>query len=201
MAVHGKYKQPCPVCGSPVQRIVYAANEANYCPTCQTEGRLLADRALSRLLGEDWPRSLEELEELKSAHAGSDITGGRERRSDPACSAGQRSPALRLCGAGQGLRRHGRRLRFREQGGEDHRVRGGQGAFDAGRFVWVDIEASDPSEARRLLSALEIIDEETIDDALGTSRRPATPATISTFTSCSPVAANATSSSISSAST
>lgn len=66
MAVHGKYKQPCPVCGSPVQRIVYAANEANYCATCQTGGRLLADRALSRLLGDDWPRSLEELEELKS---------------------------------------------------------------------------------------------------------------------------------------
>jgi formamidopyrimidine-DNA glycosylase len=65
MAVHGKYKQPCPVCGSPVQRIVYAENEANYCPKCQTGGRLLADRALSRLLGEDWPRSLEELEELK----------------------------------------------------------------------------------------------------------------------------------------
>ncbi len=57
MAVHGKYKQACPECGSPVQRIVYAANEANYCPTCQTGGRLLADRALSRLLGEDWPRS------------------------------------------------------------------------------------------------------------------------------------------------
>ncbi len=65
MAVHGKYKKPCPVCQSPVQRIVYAENEANYCPTCQTGGRLLADRALSRLLGEDWPRSLEELEELK----------------------------------------------------------------------------------------------------------------------------------------
>jgi formamidopyrimidine-DNA glycosylase len=70
MAVHGKYKQPCPVCDSPVQRIVYAANEANYCPTCQTGGRLLADRALSRLLGEDWPRSLEELEELKSRTRG-----------------------------------------------------------------------------------------------------------------------------------
>jgi formamidopyrimidine-DNA glycosylase len=70
MAVHGKYKQPCPVCGSPVQRIVYAANEANYCPTCQTGGRLLADRALSRLLGDDWPRSLEELEELKSRARG-----------------------------------------------------------------------------------------------------------------------------------
>jgi formamidopyrimidine-DNA glycosylase len=65
MAVHGKYKKPCPVCGNPVQRIVYAENEANYCAQCQTGGRLLADRALSRLLGEDWPRSLEELEELK----------------------------------------------------------------------------------------------------------------------------------------
>lgn len=62
MAVHGRYGQPCPDCGSPVQRIVYAANEANYCATCQTEGRLLADRSLSRLLREDWPRTLEELE-------------------------------------------------------------------------------------------------------------------------------------------
>jgi formamidopyrimidine-DNA glycosylase len=62
MAVHGKYKQPCPVCGRPIQRIRYAANETNYCPTCQTGGRLLADRALSRLLGSDWPRTLEELE-------------------------------------------------------------------------------------------------------------------------------------------
>jgi formamidopyrimidine-DNA glycosylase len=68
MAVHGKYGQPCPVCGTPVQRIVYADNEANYCPTCQTEGRLLADRSLSRLLKEDWPRSLEELEDRKAAH-------------------------------------------------------------------------------------------------------------------------------------
>ena len=66
MAVHGRYRQPCPVCGSPVQRIVYAENECNYCPTCQTQGRVLADRALSRLLREDWPRSLEELEELRS---------------------------------------------------------------------------------------------------------------------------------------
>lgn len=65
MAVHGRYGQPCPVCGSPVQRIVYAANEANYCATCQTGGRLLADRSLSRLLREDWPRSLEELEQRK----------------------------------------------------------------------------------------------------------------------------------------
>jgi formamidopyrimidine-DNA glycosylase len=66
MAVHGKFGAPCPVCGTPVQRIVYADNEANYCPTCQTEGRLLADRALSRLLKEDWPRSLEELEERRA---------------------------------------------------------------------------------------------------------------------------------------
>jgi formamidopyrimidine-DNA glycosylase len=66
MAVHGKYSEPCPVCGTKVQRIVYADNEANYCPTCQTEGRLLADRSLSRLLKEDWPRSLEELEERKA---------------------------------------------------------------------------------------------------------------------------------------
>ena len=65
MAVHGKYGQPCPVCGTKVQRIVYADNEANYCPTCQTEGRLLADRSLSRLLKEDWPKTLEELEERK----------------------------------------------------------------------------------------------------------------------------------------
>ncbi|MEM9554589.1 MAG: DNA-formamidopyrimidine glycosylase family protein [Acidobacteriota bacterium] len=62
MAVHGKYREPCPVCGSPVQRIVYAENEANYCPTCQTSGKLLADRALSRLLKKDWPKTLEELD-------------------------------------------------------------------------------------------------------------------------------------------
>jgi formamidopyrimidine-DNA glycosylase len=65
MAVHGRYGKPCPDCGSPVQRVVYAANEANYCPSCQTAGRLLADRALSRLLGQDWPRTLEELERRK----------------------------------------------------------------------------------------------------------------------------------------
>jgi formamidopyrimidine-DNA glycosylase len=62
MAVHGRYGEPCPVCGSPIQRIVYAENECNYCATCQTEGRLLADRAMSRLLKQDWPRSLEEWE-------------------------------------------------------------------------------------------------------------------------------------------
>jgi len=61
MAVHGRFKQPCPVCGSPVQRIVYAANECNYCATCQTGGRLLADRSLSRLLKDDWPRSIDEI--------------------------------------------------------------------------------------------------------------------------------------------
>ena len=62
MAVHGRYKQPCPVCGSPVQRIVYADNETNYCARCQTGGRILADRALSRLLKKSWPRSIDELE-------------------------------------------------------------------------------------------------------------------------------------------
>ena len=61
MAVHGKFGKPCPVCGTPVQRIRYADNETNYCPRCQTEGRLLADRALSRLLKQDWPRSIDEL--------------------------------------------------------------------------------------------------------------------------------------------
>jgi len=62
MAVHGRHKEPCPVCGSPVQRIVHAENESNYCPKCQTGGKLLADRALSQLLKKDWPRTLEELE-------------------------------------------------------------------------------------------------------------------------------------------
>ena len=66
MAVHGKFGEPCPRCGTLVQRIVYAANETNYCPSCQTGGKLLADRSLSRLLGEDWPRTLEELEEMKA---------------------------------------------------------------------------------------------------------------------------------------
>jgi formamidopyrimidine-DNA glycosylase len=66
MAVHGRYGQPCPACGAKVQRIRYASNETNYCPVCQTGGRLLADRALSRLLGKDWPRTLEELENLHS---------------------------------------------------------------------------------------------------------------------------------------
>lgn len=66
MAMHGKYGEPCPDCGEPVQRIVYASRETNYCPRCQTGGKLLADRSLSRLLKKDWPRSLEELEAYKA---------------------------------------------------------------------------------------------------------------------------------------
>lgn len=66
MAAHGKFGKPCPDCGTPIQRIKYAANEANYCPACQTGGKLLADRGLSRLLKGDWPKTLEELEQYKS---------------------------------------------------------------------------------------------------------------------------------------
>jgi formamidopyrimidine-DNA glycosylase len=74
MAVHGRFRQPCPDCGAPVQRIVYAENETNYCPTCQTGGRLLADRGLSRLLKKDWPRTLDELERHVAARRlGSDF--------------------------------------------------------------------------------------------------------------------------------
>ena len=69
MAVHGKFREPCPVCQSPVQRIVRAENEVNYCPTCQNGGRVLADRSLSRLLGKDWPRTLEELEKRRPGPA------------------------------------------------------------------------------------------------------------------------------------
>ena len=69
MAVHGRYGEPCRRCGAKVQRIAYASNETNYCVTCQTGGKLLADRGLSRLLREDWPKSLEELEEMKSVRA------------------------------------------------------------------------------------------------------------------------------------
>jgi formamidopyrimidine-DNA glycosylase len=66
MAAHGKYGEPCPVCGSPIQRIKYADRDTNYCAPCQTGGKVLADRGVSRLLGDDWPRTLEELEELRS---------------------------------------------------------------------------------------------------------------------------------------
>jgi formamidopyrimidine-DNA glycosylase len=69
MAAHGRYGKPCPVCATPIQRIQYADNEANYCPTCQTGGKLLADRGLSRLLKSDWPKSLEELERMKAIRA------------------------------------------------------------------------------------------------------------------------------------
>jgi formamidopyrimidine-DNA glycosylase len=69
MAVHGCYRKPCPVCGAPIQRIVYAENETNYCAHCQNQGRLLADRSLSRLLKDDWPRSPEDLEELRAPRA------------------------------------------------------------------------------------------------------------------------------------
>jgi len=69
MAAHGRYGQPCPTCGSPIQRIRYATNETNYCPPCQTGGKLLADRALSRLLKSDWPRTLEELERRKTGQS------------------------------------------------------------------------------------------------------------------------------------
>ena len=82
MAVHGRYGKPCPVCGSRVQRIVYADNETNYCATCQTGGKLLADRSLSRLLREDWPRSLDELEEKRPALAA--LPANPERSTKPA---------------------------------------------------------------------------------------------------------------------
>ena len=70
MKVHGKYKEPCTVCGNPIQRVAYADNETNYCPTCQNEGKLLADRSLSRLLKGDWPKTLEQLEEMKQKRRG-----------------------------------------------------------------------------------------------------------------------------------
>jgi formamidopyrimidine-DNA glycosylase len=70
MAVHGRYREPCPDCGPPVQRIVHGAHETNYCARCQTGGKLLADRALSRLLKRDWPRTLDELESRAARPAG-----------------------------------------------------------------------------------------------------------------------------------
>ena len=66
MAVHGRFRKPCPACGTAIQRIVHAENESNYCPRCQTGGKLLADRSLSRLLKDDWPRTIEEWEEQRS---------------------------------------------------------------------------------------------------------------------------------------
>lgn len=92
MAVHGQYGKPCPVCGSKVQRIVHAKNETNYCPACQTGGKLLADRALSRLLKRDWPRTLTELEERMQRMRGP--TPAVEKRA-PAPSAGTAVPLKR----------------------------------------------------------------------------------------------------------
>jgi formamidopyrimidine-DNA glycosylase len=89
MAVHGRYRKPCPECGAPVQRIVHAENESNYCASCQTGGRLLMDRALSRLLQSDWPRTLEELEERTQRRASGGTGGARAaplRRRRPATS-------------------------------------------------------------------------------------------------------------------
>ena len=87
MAVHGKYKQACPRCGTAIQRIKYASNETNYCPTCQSGGKLLADRAFSRLLREDWPRTLEELEikmgkkkDLPEGHGDKEAEGRKENQ-------------------------------------------------------------------------------------------------------------------------
>ncbi|HEV8320367.1 MAG TPA: DNA-formamidopyrimidine glycosylase family protein [Myxococcota bacterium] len=82
MAVHGRYRQPCPDCGAPVQRIIYAENECNYCARCQNEGRMLADRSLSRLLKDDWPRTIDELEErnVVGAPAAKGGKGGKRRR-------------------------------------------------------------------------------------------------------------------------
>jgi len=76
MAVHGKYGQACPTCGAPVQRIIFAENETNYCARCQTDGRLLADRSLSRLMHEDWPRTIEELEERRASATARRRRGG-----------------------------------------------------------------------------------------------------------------------------
>jgi formamidopyrimidine-DNA glycosylase len=78
MAVHGRYREPCPDCGAPVQRIVHAENETNYCARCQTGGKLLADRALSRLLKKDWPRTLEELEQSRR-----EASSGETKRAKP----------------------------------------------------------------------------------------------------------------------
>ena len=81
MAVHGRYGKPCPECGTPVQRIVHAENETNYCPRCQTGGRLLADRALSRLLRNDWTRTIDELEARSASRAASPARPGPTRPS------------------------------------------------------------------------------------------------------------------------
>ena len=97
MAVHGRYGKPCPVCGTAVQRIRYAENETNYCPRCQTEGRLLADRALSRLLKQDWPRSIDEIDDklpaaIRGAKAGASTTDGATSSATPRQGRGRGVP-------------------------------------------------------------------------------------------------------------
>jgi formamidopyrimidine-DNA glycosylase len=82
MNVHGKFREPCPVCETPIQRIVRAENEVNYCPGCQTGGRVLADRALSRLLGKDWPRTIEELEKRRPGAVHKENTGKKADRAE-----------------------------------------------------------------------------------------------------------------------
>jgi formamidopyrimidine-DNA glycosylase len=101
MAVHGRFREPCPDCATPVQRIARAGNETNYCPTCQTGGRLLADRALSRLLRSDWPKSLEELEERRE-RLGEGTAGGGPEAAAPARS---RSSPRPPSGAGRAGRK------------------------------------------------------------------------------------------------
>jgi Zn-finger nucleic acid-binding protein len=83
MAVHGRFRHPCPSCGTRVQRLRYATNEANYCPRCQTDGRLLADRSLSRLLRKDWPRTLDELERRYDTYATVPVTPASRREAEP----------------------------------------------------------------------------------------------------------------------
>ncbi len=85
MAVHGRYRQPCPVCGTAIQRIVRAENEVNYCPRCQTGGQILSDRSLARLLKQDWPRTIEELEKNPALGA----------RGQPATQAARRASSRR----------------------------------------------------------------------------------------------------------
>lgn len=97
MAVHGRYGEPCPVCGSPVQRIRYAENETNYCPACQTGGKLLADRALSSLLRKDWPRTLEDMEKLLAKHQSA--IGGPAALGGPAIAKGPGFPGGTVTGS------------------------------------------------------------------------------------------------------
>ena len=95
--MHGRYRQPCPVCGAPVQRIVHAENESNYCPRCQTGGQILADRALSRLLKDDWPRTLEELERNPALGAAGGARREEGRHDRPIASSSLRCGSARAC--------------------------------------------------------------------------------------------------------